>query len=131
MLSRQELRKTAKARLRDAEVLTRWRRYDGAVYLCGYAVEMRLKARICQTLKWTGFPDTRKEFEGYNTFRTHDLDRLLHLSGVESKIKTVHLAEWSIVATWDPEVRYRPTGSASAQEARDLIDSVAVLMKVL
>ena len=121
----------ARARLKDAEVLTKWRRYDGAVYLCGYAVEMSLKARICQTLKWTGFPETPKEFEGYSTFRTHDLDRLLHLSGVESKIKTKHFAEWSIVATWDPSARYRPTGSASAQDARDMIDSVGDLLRAL
>ncbi len=114
MLSRQDLRKTARARLKDAEVLTKWRRYDGAVYLCGYAVEMRLKARICQTLKWTGFPDTPQEFKGYTTFKTHDLDRLLHMSGVESKIKTGHLAEWSIVA----RNHGRPSVVASKERGR-------------
>ena len=46
-----ELRKIAKARLKDAEALLAAHRYDGAIYLCGYAVELALKARICQTLK--------------------------------------------------------------------------------
>ena len=121
----------ARARLKDADVLTKGRRYDGAVYLCGYAVEMSLKARICQTLKWPGFPKTNSEFRDYNTFKTHDLDRLLHLSGVESKIKTKYFAEWSIVAKWDPRARYDPNHSASAQDARDMIDSVRGLLKAL
>ncbi|MCB0065385.1 MAG: HEPN domain-containing protein [Caldilineaceae bacterium] len=70
-----------KARLEDAEVLLAANRYDGAMYLCGYAVELALKARICRTLKWAGYPSTRKEFEGYQSLRTHDLKVLLHLSG--------------------------------------------------
>ena len=35
--ARSDLSKIARARLRDAEVLYRSRRYDGAIYLCGYA----------------------------------------------------------------------------------------------
>src|SRR5215212_6306727 len=101
-----DLRKIAKARLVDADVLFRAGRYDGAIYLCGYAVEIALKARICQALKWTGYPSTSKGFEGYQSFRTHDLVILLHLSGVESKIKSKYFAEWSIVATWKSDVRY-------------------------
>src|SRR5919202_1269551 len=111
MVLRTDLKRIARGRLKDADVLRKAGRYDGAIYLCGYAVEIALKARICYTLKWPGFPSTRKEFEGYQSFRTHDLDILLHLSGAESKIKTDHLAEWSIVATWDSNVRYRPIGS--------------------
>jgi hypothetical protein len=99
MVSIVKLRRMARGRLRDAEVLLAAGRYDGAMYLCGYAIEAALKARICRVLKWPGYPSTRKEFEGYQSFRTHDLDILLHLSGTEDKIKTNHLAEWSIVTT--------------------------------
>jgi len=53
--------------------------------------------------KWAGFPSTRKEFEGYHSFKTHDLDVLLHLTGIEGRIKTQLFAEWSAVAAWDPE----------------------------
>ena len=86
MLTIAELRKIAKARLDDAEVLLQARRYDGAIYLCGYAVEVALKARICRTLHWEGFPETANEFRDYQSFRTHDLTVLLHLSGVEQRI---------------------------------------------
>jgi hypothetical protein len=126
-----ELRKIARGRLMDAEALFRAGRYDGAIYLCGYAVEIALKARICRTLKWLGYPATRKQFEGYQSFRTHDLDILLHLSGTESKIKTNYFAEWSIVATWDSTVRYRPIGSATAQDVDDMIKSARAIVGAL
>ena|ERR1041384_5853270 len=131
MISISELRKIARGRLKDAEVLLAAGRHDGAIYLCGYAIETALKARICRVLKWSGYPSTRREFEGYQSFRIHDLDILLHLSGTESKIKTKHLAEWSIVATWDSNVRYRPIGSASSQDAADMIKSTRAILGVL
>ncbi len=126
-----DLQAIAKARRDDAEALVKAGRHDGAVYLCGYAVEIALKARICQTLSWTGYPSTKGEFDGYQSFRTHDLDVLLHLSGVETTVKTRHLAEWSVVATWDPSARYRPIGSASAQDAADMLKSVTNILAVL
>ena len=43
-----ELDGLAAARLEDAKVLLASGRYDGAVYMCGYAVEIALKARICR-----------------------------------------------------------------------------------
>lgn len=45
-------RKIAQARLKDAEILLASRRYAGAVYLCGYAIALTLKAWICHTLKY-------------------------------------------------------------------------------
>src|SRR2546430_6318938 len=65
MITRSDLQKIARARLRDVEVLYRSRRYDGAIYLCGYAVEIALKARICKTLSWLGYPSTGGEFQNY------------------------------------------------------------------
>lgn len=92
MITTNDLRTLARARLNDAVVLFRNKRYDGAVYLCGYAVEIALKARICRTLKWAGFPETRREFEAYQSLRTHDLDVLLKLSGIEERIKRTYSA---------------------------------------
>ena len=126
-----DLKRIAKARIWDAEVLRDANRYDGAVYLCGYAVEIVLKARICRTLKWLGYPASYKEFEGYSSFRTHDLDVLLHLSGREAKIKAKHFAEWSVVATWDPNTRYRAVGTATAQDAGDMVKATKVLVSAL
>lgn len=86
-----ELRMIARARLADATLLFRNERPDGAFYLGGYAVELALKARICQTLNWIGFPEKRSEFDNLTSFRTHKLDVLLALSGQEQRIKSEYL----------------------------------------
>lgn len=52
----------ARARLKEAQILFKAKRYDAATYLCGYAIELALKARICQTLGYIHFPETNKEF---------------------------------------------------------------------
>lgn len=131
MIDTKNIKKIAKARLRDAEVLAAANRCEGAIYLCGYAVELGLKARICKTLKWPGFPSSRKEFEGYQSFKTHDLDVLLHLTGIEDHIKTQLFAEWSAVAAWDPESRYNPVGNASPSDAHLMISSAKSLLAKL
>ncbi|HET8797393.1 MAG TPA: HEPN domain-containing protein [Thermoanaerobaculia bacterium] len=123
--------KIAEARVEDARVLFSAGRIESAAYLCGYAIETALKARICRTLGWAGFPATRKEFERYSSFRTHDLEVLLHLSGMEQTVKARHVEEWFEVVKWDPESRYTPLGSANPAEIRLMIDSVAALVKVL
>ena len=131
MISVGNLRRIAQARLEDATVLRQARRYDGAVYLCGYAVEIGPKARICGTLKWNEYPSTASEFQRYQSFRTHDLDVLLHLSGREAKIKGKYLAEWSSIASWDPGSRYRANGTTSASGAEDMLKSAKVLLAAL
>lgn len=131
MISTKEIKNIAKARLKDAEVLAASRRYEGAIYLCGYAVELGLKARVCKALKWTGFPGSTKEFQGYQSFKTHNLDILLHLTGVEDKIKAELLVEWSVVAAWDPESRYNPVGNVSATDAEQMISSTKSLLAKL
>lgn len=131
MLAIKSIRDIAKARLRDAEVLYKANRHDGAVYLCGYAIELALKARICRTLKWTAYPDTRKEFEGLTSFKIHDLDILLRLTGRETFVKTTLLTEWSAVVEWSPEARYKPIGSAKASDAKLMLESAIVLLRKL
>ena len=112
-LTPKQLDELAKERLADAEVLYAAKRYEGAFYICGYAVEMRLKYRICKTLDWDEYPGDGGD--KYKSFKTHKFDLLLHFSGVE-KQKKVFIAEWSIVMKWDPEIRY----SSEKQTPRDV-----------
>jgi HEPN domain-containing protein len=127
MIDKKELRKIARARLKDAYILLESKRYDGAIYLCGYAVELALKVRICQTLKWPGYPSTNEEFRDYKSFRTHDLDVLLHLTGRE-QIKMNFFAEWSAVAQWNPAARYQPIGTAKRPDAQLMISAAETLL---
>lgn len=131
MLPVSDLRKISKARLRDAEVLLQGRRYDGAVYLSGYAVEVALKARICKTLRWAGFPETGKEFEAFKSFKTHDLGVLLTLSGIEAKVKSQLFGDWSYVENWRPENRYNRVRTSKSNDARTMIASVRNLLAAI
>ncbi|HEX5025934.1 MAG TPA: HEPN domain-containing protein [Agriterribacter sp.] len=131
MLSLSDLTTIAEERLADAEALLASGRYDGAVYLCGYSIEIALKHKICKTLNWAGFPSTNKEFEKLKSLKTHDLDVLLSFTGVETTLKTTLFAEWSAVASWNPEARYNPIGKVSSTEAEFMIKSVKSLIKIL
>jgi HEPN domain-containing protein len=131
MIAAKDLRTIARGRLRDATVLLLAKRFDGAVYLCGYSVELALKARICQTLKWPGFPETGREFEGLQSLRTHDLELLLRLSGVAGRIKVKYVAEWSAVAGWTPEKRYQAIGQSTPQQATDMVRCVKRLLDTI
>lgn len=131
MIPTKDLRAIARARLRDAHVLLRAKRFDGAFYLCGYAVELTLKARICRTLKWPGFPETGQDFKGLQSVKTHDLEILLRFSGVEPRVKAKYLAEWSVVLNWNPEKRYQAIGQSTVQQASDMVTSVKRLLEVL
>jgi hypothetical protein len=131
MISRAELRAIARARLTDAEALFGAGRYDGAMYLGGYAVELALKARICRTLKWNEFPSTPAEFRSYQSLRSHDLDVLLSLSGRDAVVRSRFPTEWSAASAWDPEMRYNPVGTATRSRALDMIRATRSLLGVI
>ncbi len=130
MITLEDLQRLSRDRLEDAKALYVAGRYDGAFYICGYSIELGLKKKICETLKWEGYPDTKKEFEHLKSFKIHDLDMLLHLSGVENQIKGEVFTEWSIVVSWDPEMRYS-SSKQTEQSAKLLLESAETLLKKL
>lgn len=121
----------ASARLEDAEALLNGGRYDGATYVCGYAVEVALKARICRTLDWPEFPSTGGEFQAYKSFQTHALEILLRLSGQEGRMKLNHFGLWNSVASWNPESRYGAIGRIQKAEAESMISAAEQLLRAL
>jgi len=131
MIRVSELDTIAKARLGDAKALLEAKRFDGATYLCGYAVEVALKVRICRTLNWPGFPSTSGEFHAYRSFQTHELGVLLHLSGKEAEVKQEHMERWSLVAAWDPESRYNVIGTETPAKAEAMIRAAESLLGIL
>ena len=60
----------------DARVLLKAKRYTGALYLGGYALECLLKAAICQQLNRSHYPVRQARY------RTHDLIALKTLCSV-------------------------------------------------
>jgi hypothetical protein len=104
-LTPNELKELSSERLADAKALYAAGRYEGAFYICGYALEMGLKCKICRTLDWDEYPVSGKGSEKHKSFKTHRFEDLLHYSGAE-KQKNGFIEEWSIVMKWDFEIRY-------------------------
>jgi HEPN domain-containing protein len=113
-LTRAELQQLAKDRLGDAKVLLAGKRWAGAYYLCGYAVECALKACIAKLMKPEVFPD--KVFA--EKCWTHDLERLVTLAGLKDAkdadiaADAERKANWFTLKDWSESARYaRPTKS--------------------
>lgn len=137
MLTHSQLRQIAKMRLRDSRILFGEGRYDGSIYLCGYAVELALKAVICKNLGLKGIPGTSEEFdttlETIKKMKTHNLETLLGLIGapINQDIKSTpsHLTDWSTVLSWDPELRYAPIkGEILKPDAQKMISATKRLL---
>lgn len=124
MATREQLQQLARLRLREAEVLFDAACYDGCAYLCGYVVEMALKARICATLGVTDYPEKGSRLK--DAFRTHDFDDLRLLAGMDRAFTANAnlLANWSVASKWKPERRYEPVGTYNQNTALQILDSV-------
>jgi len=102
-------RAAARARLEDAGVLLREKRYAGAIYLAGYAVECLLKWAITRRQQRTHLP---AELE------IHNLDTLLLEAGLAEALHretTVRSIFAALADSWGPELRYL----ARAPESRE------------
>jgi HEPN domain-containing protein len=122
MATRRELQQLACLRLKEAEALFNAGCYDGCAYLCGYVVELALKAAICATLDVADYPDDR--LKGY--FKTHDFDDLRLLAGMEQAftVRPGLLANWSVASKWRAQRRYEPVGSYDQAAAREILEAV-------
>ena len=112
-LTLENLEKLSEEKLRDADVLYGAGCYGGAFYICGYAVELSLKEKICITLGWDEYPSDGK----YKFLKIHDFEVLLHFSGAEKQVKKTLMSEWSIVMKWNPDTRY----SSAIQTAKNAL----------
>ena len=85
MATRVQLRELALLRLQEAEALFAANFFDGSAYLCGYVVELALKARICALIGVEDYPDNFGD-RLKRAFRTHDLNELKLLAGMNEEI---------------------------------------------
>lgn len=123
-VNRRDLQRLARIRLAEARVLLAGKKYDGAYYLAGYAVECALKSCIAKQFRKFDFPDKKL----VNDSHTHNLEQLLSVSG----LKQVHKQEletnaefavnWSVVRDWSEKGRY--SLARSRAEASDLYAAI-------
>ncbi len=123
-MNRADLQHLTRIRLREARVLFDNRRYEGAYYLLGYAVECAFKACIAKQTKRYDFPD--RKF--VNDIYTHNLTQLLSLSELgsehrkESKRNPSFELNWTIVKDWSEQSRY--IAGMSRAKAKDFRSAV-------
>ncbi len=110
---RKKLRILAKERLLDAKALLGRRRYGGAYYLNGYAVELALKSRILTHFGESdvvfGIGPAKTQFSEY---RIHDLVALVKLGNLTAELAEAESESpefstcWSIAKDWKETSRY-------------------------
>lgn len=122
-MNRKDLQILAETRLAEARVLLKARKYSGAYYLAGYAVECAFKACIAKQFKRSEFPDKKRVNDSY----THDIEKLANLSGLDRAILDRASSDdkfrknWNLVTEWSEKSRYE-TGDRA--KSRDLINAI-------
>ena len=123
-MNRADLQLLSDARVADAEALLLAERWAAAYYLLGYAVECGLKACAARQFQQDEVPDKAV----VSDFYTHNLDKLLGISGVKAALEARARAEpdfqvnWNTVRDWTETSRY--DHSTSEAKARDMLVAV-------
>ncbi len=132
----QEIRDLAAHRVVEAEYLMQSTDNDFsavAFYLAGYAVELTLKARICELFGREDFFGTVRG-KTSTAFKIHDIEELFFLSGAtkiynEQTDKGFAIKEaYNEVLKWNESSRYEPPNSFSRTDVLEFIESVKKLI---
>ena len=127
-LFREDLQTLADMRAEDARILLDAGRYAGAYYLCGYAVECALKARIASQTQRHEFPELDRVRQSY----THRLPQLVQLGSLEGALNRqrrrsgIFDSNWIKLERWNEQARYNH--GITEQDARELYDAVTDAM---
>ncbi|MFN7010133.1 MAG: hypothetical protein ACK4PN_08875 [Allorhizobium sp.] len=122
-MNREELQRVATTKLQDADLLFVHGRFSNSYYLFGYAVEIALKARLARYFRADFIPD--KKF--VNDIYTHNLSRLVELSGLQFELRDEQRrsprfnAHWSTVSDWSENARYDMIDQFSAAAMRNAV----------
>lgn len=90
----------ARHRLDDSAALLKNKRYDAAVYLCGYAIECRLKYAITRLQGVANLPAENEH---------HSWEKLLHTAGLTRDLdaqQAIDAAFGEVADQWSPTIRY-------------------------
>lgn len=112
-----EQRRAAIRRLADARVLYADGHWRGAMYLAGYVIECRLKARLmemhgCLTLKELGRRLSARYPRATESITTHNIEALLSYTGVLERMQAHADMDtkraYYLCRTWRTSWRYHP-----------------------
>jgi len=111
-------------RLQDARCLQVAERFQGAIYLCGYALECQLKANVCTARRVESLEEREAKKLG------HELARVLDAAGLRRELsenEDLRTAFYRIANRWSTGIRYSGGGSNERECHRFLRDSEALL----
>ena len=121
----------SRRRLEDAEALYNQERWNGAIYMGGYAIECALKSLLCHEEDIVNFKKTKvfKRLKGSNL---HDLEQLLEASyickGVKDSKKDQSLKKaWDTVKLWQNDKLRYSDKKGDKIEASKFIYAVKIL----
>jgi len=112
-------------RWKDAQCLHVAGRFQGAIYLCGYALECELKYCVCEAQGIERIDERVVKKLG------HGLAELLDRAGRRqslSRNRDLWLAFQAITSRWSTEIRYSGYGSGSSESERFLSDCRALML---
>lgn len=98
----------ARIRLKEARALLKAKCFDGAYYLCGYAVECALKACIAKDTKRSEFPDLDRVKGSY----THNFAHLVKVADLNADLNAEVAGDaafadnWRTAQEWSQAARY-------------------------
>ena len=120
---RKDFKVLADLRAKEAEILLKNSKPQGAYYLAGYAVECALKACVAKRTKRFQFPPKP---DRVRDIYSHKLDALVVVAGLDLDLKNeiksnpAFATNWSIVKDWTEESRYK----SSRLNGRDMYNAV-------
>ncbi len=129
-MTRPEFQQIALLRLDEAETLLLQGKYDGCCYLAGYALELALKAVICNTMDNDSFFDALKS-ETARAFKIHNLKELIILAGLSRKYNNLRIDNptvydnWLVILDeirWSEQLRYQMI--MTQQNAENMINAI-------
>ena len=127
-MNRIDFQKLAEIRIEEAKALLKAKKWAGAYYLAGYAVEFGLKACIAKKTKRHDYPDKDFAAKCY----THKVEQLVVQAGLQAVFQAARAADpdldlnWSTVKDWDEKARFeRRRTRAQAQSLYDAITDSA------
>ncbi len=124
-MDRDQLQDLAALRLADAEALLAANRWAAAYYVLGYCIECALKACVVKQFRLYEMPDKKL----VDSFYTHELDKLLSISGVKSDLEgrtrtdSNFKINWNTVKDWRETARYEV--AITEARARAMYEAVA------
>jgi HEPN domain-containing protein len=132
-----EILQIADQKMKDGEFLIDNNRYVNGCYLSGYAIELYLKA-VCAKKKDDLFTETNLKDPSYRIYKTHDLEKLIDLSGLRNDLQNERLDAnfdnaWLFVTSqsgtsilWSEKVRY--INFVSESDAKKFIESLKIVI---